>query len=208
MNKAASPSTADKLLGQIDGLIRRLAAAQESQFGRNIADDVAQSLRLFAVRQIPAYERFLVKYPKMPFGAFVGSVLQKEAFAVAKLMVNTVKIPERNKERWGFCDSMDCPISGDEGGETTLHDVVPGERGSDSELPRLVAEAFSRLLADRDRDLASNCLLNEKSLSEFGHSLGISRERTRQLKDRVISVLRADRALAEYAGCAGYAVPS
>ena len=201
MNKPTP--TAEKLLGEIEGLIRRLAAAQQLKFGQSIADDVAQSLRLFAFRQVPAFERFQVKYPKTPFGAFIGSVLQKEAFAVAKVLVNTIKIPERNKTNWGYCESLDCPIAGDDDGELSLHDVLPGEPEQEPELPALLGEAFGKLRPS-DRELAGDCFLREMTLTEYGQKRGISRERVRQLKERVLGVLREDSALAEYAT---YAAP-
>jgi RNA polymerase sigma-32 factor len=98
--------------------------------------------------------------------------------------------------------SLDSPVRGDESGGRTQGDFVPAassmrpdiqvEVGEFQELLRQKLEAFGATLKDRELDIFRDRLLNDSpaTLQEIGEKYGVSRERARQIEERLKKKLR------------------
>ena len=131
--------------------------------------------------------------------------LEREGFAPdTKLLADRLNVRERDvvemSQRLGSWDlSLDAPLGQDQ--EGTLMDVLPAqgtpvdETVANSELRdlfrRKLAE-FAATLDDRYADILRNRILSETpfTLDDIGKKYNISRERARQLEEKIIKRLR------------------
>jgi RNA polymerase sigma-32 factor len=98
--------------------------------------------------------------------------------------------------------SLDSPVRGDEGTERSQGDFVPAaaavqpdvqaEVGEFQELLRQKLSLFSERLRDRELDIFRERLLSDApaTLQEIGEKYGVSRERARQIEERLKKKLR------------------
>ena len=98
--------------------------------------------------------------------------------------------------------SLDSPVRGDETGGRTQGDFVPAaattrpdvqvELGEFQELLRQKLDTFAATLKDRELDIFRERLLNDApaTLQEIGERYGVSRERARQIEERLKKKLR------------------
>jgi RNA polymerase sigma-32 factor len=121
-----------------------------------------------------------------------------------KLIAHHLNVKEREviemEQRMGSYDlSLSQPRHADgtetEGDHLRAHDIPADEKMVQEEsltnLRQQISE-YSKTLSDRDRDILENRILSEdpKSLAEIGRSYGISRERARQIEERIIKQIR------------------
>ena len=134
--------------------------------------------------------------------------LEKAGFEVeARHLAAALDVSEREvlemERRLGSSEtSLDSPIRGDETGGRTQGDVVPAspatrpdvqvEVGEFQELLRQKLEVFGASLKDRELDIFRERLLNDSpaTLQEIGEKYGVSRERARQIEERLKKRLR------------------
>jgi len=134
--------------------------------------------------------------------------LEKMGFEVeARHLAAALDVSERDvvemERRLGSSEtSLDSPVRGHDGGGRTQGDFVPAapgvrpdfqvEVGEFQELLRHKLRAFGSLLKDRELDIFRERLLNDApaTLQEIGEKYGISRERARQIEERLKKKLR------------------
>jgi RNA polymerase sigma-32 factor len=134
--------------------------------------------------------------------------LEKAGFEVearhlaAALDVSEQDVVEMERRLGSSETSLDSPVRGDEGGGRTQGDFVPAsanmrpdvqvEVGEFQELLRQKLEAFGATLKDRELDIFRDRLLNDSpaTLQEIGEKYGVSRERARQIEERLKKKLR------------------
>jgi len=134
--------------------------------------------------------------------------LEKAGFEVearhlaAALDVSEQDVVEMERRLGSSETSLDSPVRGDEGGGRTQGDFVPAsanmrpdvqvEVGEFQELLRQKLEAFGSTLKDRELDIFRDRLLNDSpaTLQEIGEKYGVSRERARQIEERLKKKLR------------------
>ena len=131
--------------------------------------------------------------------------LEREGFVVdAKLLADRLHVRQREviemEQRMGNWDvSLDAPLGPDH--ENTLLEVLPSqampvdENLADEELRELFRAklgAFAATLDDRYADILRNRILSENpiTLDDIGRKYNISRERARQLEEKIIKRLR------------------
>ncbi|MCC6850593.1 MAG: RNA polymerase factor sigma-32 [Deltaproteobacteria bacterium] len=132
--------------------------------------------------------------------------LEREGFVAApKLLADRLGVKEKEvvemQQRLAASDfSVDTPLR--EGEDTTMLDVLRSDADTveevvaDAEFRRLVGariREFGQTLKDKDRVIFDHRLLAEDpmTLQEIGDRYGISRERVRQIENRVKRKLRA-----------------
>jgi len=132
--------------------------------------------------------------------------LEREGFSPdSKLLADRLNVRERDViemgQRLGSWDlSLDAPLGPNQ--EGTLMDVLPSpitpadERLAHDELRELFRKKlgeFAATLDDRYADILRNRILAETplTLDDIGKKYGISRERARQLEEKIIKRLRA-----------------
>ncbi len=131
--------------------------------------------------------------------------LEREGFAPdTKLLADRLNVRERDvvemSQRLGSWDlSLDAPLGPDQ--EGTLMDVLPSQTvGADEKLAhnelrdlfrRKLAE-FAATLDDRYADILRNRILSDTplTLDDLGKKYNISRERARQLEEKIVKRLR------------------
>jgi len=134
--------------------------------------------------------------------------LEKAGFEVeprhlaAALDVTEREVVEMERRLGSSETSLDSPIRGDDGGGRTQGDFVPAsahtrpdlqvEVGEFQELLRKKLESFGAALKDRELDIFRDRLLNDSpaTLQEIGEKYGVSRERARQIEERLKKKLR------------------
>jgi RNA polymerase sigma-32 factor len=134
--------------------------------------------------------------------------LEKAGFEVeARHLAAALDVSEREvvemERRLGSSEtSLDSPVRGDESGGRTQGDFVPAaahmrpdvqvEVGEFQELLRQKLEVFGSTLKDRELDIFRDRLLNDSpaTLQEIGEKYGVSRERARQIEERLKKRLR------------------
>jgi RNA polymerase sigma-32 factor len=134
--------------------------------------------------------------------------LEKSGFEVearhlaAALDVSEHDVVEMERRLGSSETSLDSPVRGDETGGRTQGDFVPAaagtrpdvqvEVGEFQELLRQKLEIFGRSLKDRELDIFRDRLLNDApvTLQEIGERYGVSRERARQIEERLKKKLR------------------
>jgi len=134
--------------------------------------------------------------------------LEKAGFEVearhlaAALDVSEQDVVEMERRLGSSETSLDSPVRGDESGGRTQGDFVPAaasmrpdiqvEVGEFQELLRQKLEAFGATLKDRELDIFRDRLLNDSpaTLQEIGEKYGVSRERARQIEERLKKKLR------------------
>ena len=134
--------------------------------------------------------------------------LEKAGFEVearhlaAALDVSEHDVVEMERRLGSSETSLDSPVRGDESGGRTQGDFVPAaasmrpdvqvELGEFQELLRQKLEAFGATLKDRELDIFRDRLLNDSpaTLQEIGEKYGVSRERARQIEERLKKKLR------------------
>ena len=134
--------------------------------------------------------------------------LEKAGFEVgARHLAAALDVSEREvvemERRLGSSEtSLDSPVRGDESGGRTHGDFVPAaahtrpdvqvEAGEFQDLLRQKLEAFGNSLHDRELDIFRDRLLNDApaTLQEIGEKYGVSRERARQIEERLKKKLR------------------
>jgi RNA polymerase sigma-32 factor len=134
--------------------------------------------------------------------------LEKAGFEVeAKHLAAALDVTEREviemERRLGSSEtSIDSPVRGDESGGRTQGDFLPAaqhmrpdvqvEAGEFQELLRAKLESFGATLKDRELDIFRERLLNDSpsTLQEIGEKYGVSRERARQIEERLKKRLR------------------
>jgi RNA polymerase sigma-32 factor len=134
--------------------------------------------------------------------------LEKAGFEVeARHLAAALDVTEREvvemERRLGSSEtSLDSPVRGDESGGRTQGDFVPAaahtrpdvqvEVGEFQELLRQKLETFGASLKDRELDIFRDRLLNDSpaTLQEIGEKYGVSRERARQIEERLKKKLR------------------
>jgi RNA polymerase sigma-32 factor len=134
--------------------------------------------------------------------------LEKAGFEVeARHLAAALDVSERDvlemERRLGASEtSLDSPVRGDETGGRTQGDFVPAaattrpdvqvELGEFQELLRQKLDTFSATLKDRELDIFRERLLNDSpaTLQEIGEKYGVSRERARQIEERLKKKLR------------------
>ena len=134
--------------------------------------------------------------------------LEKAGFEVearhlaAALDVSEQDVVEMERRLGSSETSLDSPVRGDESGGRTQGDFVPAaanmrpdvqvEVGEFQELLRQKLEAFGSTLKDRELDIFRDRLLNDSpaTLQEIGEKYGVSRERARQIEERLKKKLR------------------
>ncbi len=135
-----------------------------------------------------AYAKFIQKHEREPSYDELAEILDIKPSEVAAIM------------RSGRHISMDAPLGRSEDGDGTLLDVLASDESLSPDL-KVVTEARRqeimnslRVLSPRERDiiityfgLATGKPLN---LHEVGDRFGLTRERTRQIKDRALRRLR------------------
>jgi len=95
--------------------------------------------------------------------------------------------------------SLDTPLKGDY--ESSLMDFLPQKQAltdrklADDEMKSLVSEKlkeFKKILEDKELDIYQNRLLAEKpaTLQEIGDKYGVTRERARQIEERLLRKLK------------------
>ncbi|TLY25787.1 MAG: sigma-70 family RNA polymerase sigma factor [Nitrospirae bacterium] len=131
--------------------------------------------------------------------------LEREGFVPdTKLLADRLNVRERDivemGQRLGSWDiSLDAPIGPDQ--EGTLMEILPAagtpadEALADEELKKLFRQKlaeFAATLDDRYADILRNRILSETpmTLDDIGKKYNISRERARQLEDKIIKRLR------------------
>jgi RNA polymerase sigma-32 factor len=134
--------------------------------------------------------------------------LEKTGFEVeARHLAAALDVSERDvvemERRLGSSEtSLDSPVRGDETGGRTQGDFVPAsattrpdiqvEIGEFQELLREKLQVFSTGLKDRELDIFRERLLSDTpaTLQEIGEKYGVSRERARQIEERLKKKLR------------------
>ncbi len=134
--------------------------------------------------------------------------LEKAGFEVearhlaAALDVSEQDVVEMERRLGSSETSLDSPVRGDESGGRTQGDFVPAaasmrpdvqvEVGEFQELLRQKLETFGSTLKDRELDIFRDRLLNDSpaTLQEIGEKYGVSRERARQIEERLKKKLR------------------
>src|SRR5262252_3375354 len=134
--------------------------------------------------------------------------LEKAGFEVeARHLAAALDVSERDivemERRLGSSEtSLDSPVRGDESGGRTQGDFVPAapgvrpdfqvEIGEFQELLRHKLRSFGSLLKDRELDIFRERLLNDMpaTLQDIGERYGVSRERARQIEERLKKKLR------------------
>jgi RNA polymerase sigma-32 factor len=134
--------------------------------------------------------------------------LEKMGYEVeARHLAAALDVSERDvvemERRLGSSEtSLDSPVRGDEGGGRTQGDFVPAaptvrpdlqvEVGEFQELLRTKLQAFGSMLKDRELDIFRERLLNDApaTLQDIGEKYGVSRERARQIEERLKKKLR------------------
>jgi RNA polymerase sigma-32 factor len=134
--------------------------------------------------------------------------LEKAGFEVearhlaAALDVSENDVVEMERRLGSSETSLDSPVRGDESGGRTQGDFVPAaasmrpdvqvEVGEFQELLRQKLEVFGSTLKDRELDIFRDRLLNDSqaTLQEIGEKYGVSRERARQIEERLKKKLR------------------
>jgi RNA polymerase sigma-32 factor len=131
--------------------------------------------------------------------------LEREGFVTdAKLLADRLHVREREviemEQRLGGWDvSLDQPLGQDH--EDTLMDILPSqmvptdEKLAESELREVFRRklaAFAATLDERYADILRNRILSENpmTLEDIGRKYNISRERARQLEEKIIKRLR------------------
>ncbi len=135
--------------------------------------------------------------------------LEKAGFEVdakhlaAALDVNEKDVIEMERRLGSSETSLDSPVRGDESGGRTQSDFVSAaatvrpdfqvEAGEFQELLRQKLRSFGDMLKDRELDIFRERLLNDApaTLQEIGERYGVSRERARQIEERLKKKLRA-----------------
>jgi len=134
--------------------------------------------------------------------------LEKAGFDVearhlaAALDVSEREIVEMERRLGSSETSLDAPVRGEESSGRTHGDLMPAaassrpdvqvEIGEFQELLRQKLEAFGATLKDRELDIFRDRLLNDApaTLQEIGERYGVSRERARQIEERLKKKLR------------------
>jgi RNA polymerase sigma-32 factor len=134
--------------------------------------------------------------------------LEKSGFEVearhlaAALDVSEKDVVEMERRLGSSETSLDSPVRGDDGGGRTQGDFVPAapavrpdvqvELGEFQELLRSKLELFGSRLRDRELDIFRDRLLHDSpaTLQEIGEKYGVSRERARQIEERLKKKLR------------------
>jgi RNA polymerase sigma-32 factor len=134
--------------------------------------------------------------------------LEKMGFEVearhlaAALDVNEKDVVEMERRLGSSETSLDSPVRGDDGGGRTQGDFVPAapgvrpdfqvEVGEFQELLRNKLVDFGSTLKDRELDIFRERLLNDSpaTLQDIGERYGVSRERARQIEERLKKKLR------------------
>jgi RNA polymerase sigma-32 factor len=134
--------------------------------------------------------------------------LEKMGFDVeARHLAAALDVSERDvvemERRLGSSEtSLDSPVRGDDGGGRTQGDFVPAapgmrpdfqvEIGEFQELLRFKLRSFGEMLKDRELDIFRERLLNDApaTLQDIGERYGVSRERARQIEERLKKKLR------------------
>jgi RNA polymerase sigma-32 factor len=134
--------------------------------------------------------------------------LEKAGFEVeARHLAAALDVSEREivemERRLGTSEtSLDAPVRGDEAAGRTQGDLMPAasstrpdvqvELGEFQELLRHKLDAFAVKLKDRELDIFRDRLLSDApvTLQEIGERYGISRERARQIEERLKKKLR------------------
>ncbi|HXI57175.1 MAG TPA: RNA polymerase factor sigma-32 [Polyangia bacterium] len=131
------------------------------------------------------------------------SGLEVEARHLAAALDVTEQDVVEMERRLGSSEmSLDSPVRGDEGAERSQGDFVPAaaavqpdvqaEVGEFQELLRQKLSLFSERLRDRELDIFRERLLSDApaTLQEIGEKYGVSRERARQIEERLKKKLR------------------
>ena len=114
--------------------------------------------------------------------------------------VKEKEVVEMDQRMSGWEASLDTPLRGDT--EKSLMDFLPEKRAlidrrlADDEFKSLVNEKlkeFKKTLRDKELDIYQNRLLAETpaTLQEIGDKYGITRERTRQIEERLLKKIKA-----------------
>ncbi len=133
--------------------------------------------------------------------------LEREGFYPApallaeKLNVRESDVVEMEQRLGGSDASLDAPIDSEDGGVQTLHGLLSSEAGdveatvASREVQRIIAQAvedFIGFLNERERFIFEQRILHGESttLQEVSEKLDISRERVRQLEERLRKKLK------------------
>lgn len=131
--------------------------------------------------------------------------LEQEGFApdpkliADRLAVKTSEVIEMDQRLSARDVSVDAPVG--EGGESTMLDFLSGgtrdteSTYAESQARNLIAtkiREFGATLAGRDREIFDERMIAEEPLTlrEFGERYGVSRERVRQIEERIRKRLR------------------
>ncbi len=134
-------------------------------------------------------------------------LLQKYERVTPKLLAESLDVKESEvvemQKRLGSPDvSMDAPMKGSDGSEGEIRaNLIPDENisieegFSQSQVAEIFSEhlsSFEETLKGRDLQIFKERILaeNPKTLREIGESLGVTRERARQLESRIIKNLK------------------
>lgn len=119
----------------------------------------------------------------------------------AALDVSETEVQEMERRLAWSETSLDAPARGDEGGRTAVELVhaepasrpdLQVEAGEFQKVLRLKLESFAAGLEQRERNIFHRRLLSDQpaTLEEIGQEHGVSRERTRQVEERLKKRLR------------------
>jgi RNA polymerase sigma-32 factor len=134
--------------------------------------------------------------------------LEKAGFEVeprhlaAALDVSEQEVIEMERRLMASETSLDAPTRSDEQGERTQGDFIPAasglrpdirvENGEFGEMLRNRLDLFGRTLKDRELEIFRDRLLNDEpaTLVEIAERFGVTRERVRQIEERLKKKLR------------------
>lgn len=119
----------------------------------------------------------------------------------------TAELVEETMAIGGSFSSLDVPI-GEEGDNTTLHDIIPGTSSYDvnktmtqKDLQDTLLKVMQKKLSPREQDVIGYFFgafgKQQKTLDEIGYTMDLTRERVRQIKEQALRKMKFNSAREE-----------